>query len=161
MISHQIGDTGPAGGIVFYDKGDDTDGWRYLEAAPAEEEFQADWGADAINVTGTQIGVSTGKDNTYVIVAYLVSNDEYSAAAFKCEYFALNGYSDWFLPSKDELDLMYKNLKVNGLGGFGAGYYWSSSQHNIIDAWSQYFDDGSQHNIGKNNPVNVRPVRAF
>ena len=41
--SYKIGDTGPAGGIVFYDKGNNSDGWQYLEAAPPEFEFQANW----------------------------------------------------------------------------------------------------------------------
>jgi len=41
--SYKVGDTGPAGGIVFYDKGDDSDGWQYLEAAPPEFEFEANW----------------------------------------------------------------------------------------------------------------------
>jgi hypothetical protein len=41
--SYKVGDTGPAGGIVFYDKGDNSDGWQYLEAAPPEFEFSANW----------------------------------------------------------------------------------------------------------------------
>ena len=41
--SYKVGDTGPAGGIVFYDKGDRSDGWQYLEAAPPDFEFQANW----------------------------------------------------------------------------------------------------------------------
>jgi hypothetical protein len=41
--SYKIGDTGPAGGIIFYDKGDNSDGWQYLEAAPPEFEFTANW----------------------------------------------------------------------------------------------------------------------
>jgi len=41
--NYQIGDTGPAGGFIFYDRGDSSDSWRYLEAAPAEFEFEANW----------------------------------------------------------------------------------------------------------------------
>lgn len=41
--SYKVGDTGPAGGIVFYDKGDNSDGWQYLEAAPPEFEFTSNW----------------------------------------------------------------------------------------------------------------------
>jgi len=41
--SYKVGDTGPAGGIVFYDKGDNSDGWQYLEAAPPEFEFETNW----------------------------------------------------------------------------------------------------------------------
>ena len=42
-LVYKVGDTGPAGGIIFYDKGDNSDGWQYLEAAPAEFEFEANW----------------------------------------------------------------------------------------------------------------------
>ena len=41
--AYKVGDAGPAGGIIFYDKGDNSDGWRYLEAAPVEFEFSANW----------------------------------------------------------------------------------------------------------------------
>ena len=40
---YKVGDTGPAGGLVFIDRGENAEGWRYLEAAPAEFEFQANW----------------------------------------------------------------------------------------------------------------------
>jgi len=41
--NYKVGDTGPAGGIVFYDKGDNSNGWQYLEAAPKEFEFTTNW----------------------------------------------------------------------------------------------------------------------
>jgi hypothetical protein len=41
--SYKVGDTGPAGGIIFYDKGNSSDGWQYLEAAPSDFEFVANW----------------------------------------------------------------------------------------------------------------------
>jgi hypothetical protein len=61
-------------------------------------------------------------------------------AAQRCASLDINGYRDWFLPSKDELDLMYQNLARRGLGGFGVDYnYLSSSQRDIETAWSQVF----------------------
>ncbi len=163
MISHQIGDTGPAGGIVFYDKGDDTDGWRYLEAAPEDTEFDAEWGADDYEVY-TQTGVGTGKENTQIIV-YFLGNDETGRAAQICDSLSFNGFTDWFLPSKDELNLMYTNLKVNGLGGFSNRQYWSSSSFDSLNVWSQRFSSGFQfgdnNDSRKYNSYAVRAVRAF
>jgi TolB-like protein len=63
-VTYVVGKTGPAGGLVFYDKGSFSDGWRYLEAAPASTEKQVAWGASGVTIgrTGTEIG--TGKANT-------------------------------------------------------------------------------------------------
>jgi hypothetical protein len=71
----------------------------------------------------------------------------------------LNGYSDWFLPSKDELNQLY--LQKNVVGGFANYFYWSSSEYNYYKAWGQDFSAGYQGYDGKGNPSNVRAVRAF
>ncbi len=159
------GETGPAGGLVFYDAGDYSRGWRYLEAAPAAEEFEATWGPQSPgeNVIGTQTGVGTGKQNTQLIVAALDSAGETGRAAQLCVSLNVNGYTDWFLPSKDELSLMYGNLKVNGLGEFTGGNYWSSSEgpSNTQGAWLQVFGGGAQINYQKSYTNYVRAIRAF
>jgi uncharacterized protein (TIGR02145 family) len=70
-------------------------------------------------------------------------------------------YNDWFLPSKDELNEIYDELKVFGLGGFSDNYYWSSSEDSDVLAWYQDFSDGTQYNRNKINSVSVRACRAF
>jgi len=161
FINYAIGDTGPAGGIVFYDKGNSNDGWRYLEAAPASSEFRATWGSTNTNVsTGTAIG--TGRQNTRNITTS-------GSAAQRCLQLNINGFSDWFLPSRDELNLMYVNLAQRGLGGFRTTvdntnythWYWSSSQANISNAWVQGFSSGNQYSDYKGNTSSVRAIRAF
>jgi hypothetical protein len=128
--TYKIGETGPAGGIIFYDKGRVADGWRYLEAAPANTEFTVVWGPDKV-VAGTGTGVGSGKRNTQLIVAAYGTSE---SAARRCANLNINGCKDWFLPSQDELGLILNNLvwdnankKMRGLGGFKEGYYWSSS----------------------------------
>ena len=128
-IFYEVGKDGQVG-IVFYDKGDYSDGWRYLEAAPANTEFLADW---------------------------------YTAIQ-RCKKLDIGGYTDWRLPTKDELDLMYEKLKLNALGDFRNDCYWSSSQsnRNIHRAWSQDFDSGYQYDYtGKDLSRRVRAIRAF
>jgi TolB-like protein len=78
------------------------------------------------------------------------------------------GFSDWRLPTKDELNLMYVNLKAKNMGGFTNNWYWSSSQANNawgnnVYAWYQRFSDGDQHLDGKDkgSTYSVRAVRAF
>ena len=181
VAQYAIGDTGPAGGIVFYDKGYYSDGWRYLEAAPSDFEGYMIFGyykeSDDGNIirSGTAYGIGFGKLNTEILVgdmgdAAYTSRDgttktEYYAARL-CDTYTYGGYSDWFLPSRDELNLMYLNLHKANLGGFANGiFWWSSSEDeryaNI--AWRQSFHNGSQSNydVERDWDYRVRAVRAF
>jgi hypothetical protein len=139
-----------------------SNGWRYLEAAPSEIEFTAQWGAYEKNVSGTVTAIGRGKQNTQIIADYLRQIGESGKAAQLCVALNFDGFNDWYLPSQDELNLMYTNLKQKGLGHFGAVWYWSSSQTNTIYAWLQHFGDGRQGTNGaKNDTDSVRAVRAF
>jgi hypothetical protein len=156
---YKIGDAGPAGGIVFYDKGNNNGGWRYLEAAPAHTDFTAEWGAYGNVIKGTATGMGSGKRNTELIVNYLRGREETGRAAQLWD--ALLAEDNWFLPSKDELNLMYTNLKTKGLGGFKNEYYWSSSEDDNISSWYQDFRDGRMSNGDKNKSRSVRAARRF
>jgi hypothetical protein len=159
----RVGGPGPAGGIVFYDKGIYSDGWRYMEAAP-RDLGTAEWGPyETVGGTGTAAG--NGKRNTELIVNRLRQLGESGRAAQLCDAYSYGGYSDWFLPSEDELDLMYRNLAAKGLGGFNTTenyqWYWSSSEYNTDIALGQRFSDGLQGGTFKNYTHSVRAVRAF
>jgi len=158
---YKVGDIGPAGGVVFYDKGTFSNGWRYLEAAPVETEFRAEWGAHERDVAGTGTAVGSGKQNTQIIIDRLKQLNENGRAAQLCANLNFDGFNDWFLPNKDELALMYRNLKQRGLGGFGNNWYWSSSQGSRNVVWLQGFSDGSQGSNYKNNTFSVRAARQF
>jgi len=159
--TYKVGDIGPAGGIIFYDRGFVSDGWRYLEAAPAGTDFTAQLKASGKDVADIGTTVGSGKRNTQRIVYRLKILGENNCATQICVGMNINGYTDWFLPSKDELDLIYKNLKQKGLGGFSNEWYWSSSLVNN-SAWSQRFNDGSQLNRASRSTMYlVRAVRAF
>jgi hypothetical protein len=69
------------------------------------------------------------------------------------------GYADWYLPSKNELNELYTNRVA--IGGFGSGYYWSSSEYDAPDAWFQSLGDGSQPEFLKSYTCSVRAVRSF
>ena len=132
-IEYNVGDTGPAGGLVFYiNPNHETDGWRYLEAAPSDcpgndNSDRIQWGNICWRTTcATTTAIGTGKANTQKIVNI---QGKGSYAAKLCCGLTLNGFSDWFLPSKDELNLMYENLHLHLLGGFASDLYWSSSEY--------------------------------
>jgi TolB-like protein len=71
------------------------------------------------------------------------------------------GFTDWHLPSRGELELMYKNLKQKGLGGFSESRYWSSNQSSDKLAWYFSFINNSQGSVEKIATYSVRAVRTF
>lgn len=162
--TYPIGGTGPAGGYIFYDKGYYSDSWRYLEAAPLSTEWMArEWCSCGTLIGGTETGIGTGQSNTTIIVAWLDSHGKTDCAAQVCDALVYGGYSDWFFPSKDELNLMYENLHniATSVGGFDL-HYWSSSEDEFCTAWYQIFGNGAQANdAGKQSFKKVRAVRAF
>jgi hypothetical protein len=160
LVSYEIGDIGPAGGIVFYIT---DDGLHGFEAAPSDQAIPfspgAEWGCFGTDITGADgIVIGTGKQNTADILAGCF---EAGIAARLAGDFSLNSYSDWFLPSKDELNELNMNKDV--VGGFASNGYWSSSESSDTDdhAWLQTFDDGLQNSANKYFTFGVRAVRAF
>ncbi len=162
-VEYNVGDTGPAGGKIFYVNPNAGDEWTYLEAAPGDISFvQWGGGGTSVNTTGTDIG--TGVSNTAAIVAKLGDNGGTNYAAKICSEYTRNYfgviYNDWFLPSRDELDELYG--QKGSVGNFESSYYWSSSETDSDSAWLQNFADGVQADGGdKGGDRYVRAVRAF
>jgi hypothetical protein len=154
-----VGQSGPGGGIVFYDKGNNNDGWQFLECSPTDESIGIEWGCNNLNISGTQLSVGSGETNTSLIVA---GCNQINFAAKLCDNLTLNSQNDWFLPSVNELNLMYKNLHLNGQGNFNnmTVEYWSSSETSSNGAW-RFFGPGLASNSGKLSLHYVRAVRAF
>lgn len=67
--------------------------------------------------------------------------------------------SNWRLPTKSELNEMYVQLHLQGIGNFSSAFYWSSSEYDSDHAWNLYFDYGYQYANNKDNHLRVRPVR--
>jgi DUF1680 family protein len=161
------GDIGPAGGIIFYvNPNYATDQWRYLEAAPFDQSAGATWGCFRKQIAGARgTAVGTGRQNTKDMLA--ACPDPGTAAAL-CANLEVNGVTGWFLPSRDELALVYRNLKATGAADFGdAGRpdnfsYWASSQLTAdMAAHVDFADLGRQHFDDKDFPRRVRAIRAF
>jgi hypothetical protein len=188
----QVGDIGPGGGRVFYVSsvafeqvgatGTMCKTWcKYLEAAPTtgaspwSDTFYG-WSGNIdtlIGTTGTAIG--TGYKNTKAIIAQ--SNVANKAASVSQAYRGPNDLTDWFLPSKDELNQLcrwergnsisdlpcYQGTNNSGIGatGFVENYYWSSSEFSATNAWSQPFAGEPTDFYGKNDTNWARAIRAF
>jgi len=105
--------------------------------------------------TATALG--TGNANTNTIVT---NQGAGNYAAKLCADLEVGGYSDWYLPSKDELNKLYLNSVAIGDFNLWADY-WSSTESSSTNAWRQYFNDGSQVITDKGLTIRARAVRAF
>ena len=192
-----VGVQGPGGGTVFYV---DTEGryndFDYLEVAPDDASSGVAWSTttpdcglladtdcqsaflttsgEALNL----LAIGMGRAATAAIIARHdagtpVAKTDYAAGV--ADAYTTPTASDWFLPSRDELNEVCKYARNTGQaagadivctggelrGGFSSGYYWSSSEFDVNVAWGQYFLTGNQGYIAKYPTFFVRPVRAF
>ena len=159
---YKIGDM-TQGGIVFYI---DESGEHGLVsdtvdlASPANAaDFTHQWSTEYEDTGASGDGIGAGAMNTLLIVS-AQRGDTDSAARLRADL-VRGGYGDWYLPSKEELNLMYKNLNVPGLVGFESTFYWSSTENGSNGAWIQVFSNGDQNNHDKFNNDRVWAVRAF
>ena len=147
-VMYVIGDTGPAGGKVFHI----TDGGLHGLEAASVDQASSTWGCDTTLIAGANgLAVGTGAQNTADII--------FSCATASAASVAASYGPGWFLPSKDELNLLYTQKGV--VGGFASDVYWSSSQVSSGIAWGQFFLNGFQNYFNKTDTVRVRAVRAF
>ncbi|MGU3373804.1 hypothetical protein [Chryseobacterium sp. M5A1_1a] len=161
------GAIGASGGYIFYDKGETTDGWRYLEAAPNNLTYngsdKVQWGCPFDIINQTQSVMGSGPANTTRIVSQC---SDANSAARLCDNYAVNGLTDWFLPSEDELMAFYKsanNVYNIASNNVSQKYYWSSTEvpgSNQVKILEGYI--GNMWSYTKDyNMVRVRPVRRF
>lgn len=128
------------------------------------------WSPVANTIIGTKTALGTGKANTDRIVRSQVYEFPENLEEFKnisaaqiCFYIIKNGdYTDWFLPSKDELNKLYANKdKLPDFTKEGRDYYWSSSEVSQNEAWIQSFTTGKQSTYAKTGEILFSPIRSF
>ena len=153
-----IGDIGPGNGIIFFDKGSVSNGWRYLEAAPSDQAVAVKWGTPLNNFVGsTSVTVGSGFENSWIVFDHGIFVGSGLSIALGLEF---GGKSDWFLPSRDELRELW--MQRNIVGQFSnTSSYWSSSEYNTTRAWTLDFQQQSRIAIDKQNTARVRAIRRF
>jgi len=147
------------GGKIAYLDGT---GLHGLIAAATDQSTGIVWAVaafeDSLVPGGTHTGMGTGAANTANIIAQNGAGGTY-AAGLAGEYVS-GVYSDWYLPSRDELNQLY--LHQAAIGGFDeSASYWSSSEDDSDRAWYEWFRTGSRNSTLKNNVFKVRAVRSF
>jgi hypothetical protein len=158
------------GGLIFFVDTTNAYPFEGLVAAASDQSTDAEWGCSGTNLNGSDPNVvpelediGDGQANTTAIVN---SCSQSGIAAKLCDDLTLNGYNDWFLPSKDELFSMLIQI---GLGPSGSGpnignfadAYWSSTEESSGTAWELNFTNGIGGTRSKDSSLSVRAVRAF
>ncbi len=144
------------GGIVFYV---DSTGFHGLTTSTIDQSNSLKWfNGSFIQTSATGAKVGTGMENTNAIIN---AQGPGIYAAGICDNLKINDFGGWFLPSKDELNLLYLQ-KVNGkVGEFPCSFYWSSTESSNNGAWSQSFSNGANSSANKDGSYGVRVIRAF
>ena len=178
--TYSIGDIGPGGGFVFQI---DSNGIHGKEIAPLTTEFQSQWGCYSTNISGTEKGINTGITNSTIILQYHGNINFYTnpaqcqefvnpvgviqstgdVAAKNCADLIFNEFDDWYLPSIDELELVYLNLHSNELGDINTSILSSSTQNEAdfkqFDVFQ--FSNGTKWGNWKHDLTRHRAIRNF
>jgi hypothetical protein len=152
------------GGTIAYilqsgDPGYDAGVQHGLVATATDTAANAVWGCPTTAITGADgIVIGTGNQNTIDIMAGCATA---GIAARLCGDLSEGGYSDWYLPSKNELNKLY--LNKDAIGGFtsSTSVYWSSTESDTFGAWVQNFNDGTSNFASKSSNPSVRAIRSF
>ena len=171
----QIGDTFQGGIIAyFFNTGD-------IGYVPGEKHgiiveypdssSSETWGDANHNVVGTNTIIGTGDTSTAAIMAD--STTTASTAAYRADNLSIGLYTDWFLPSKDELVKIQNGIgngatgtnssgiPNNNIGGFSGANYWSSSQSSVDNAFVVFMPNGTTSSVIKTGIRSNRAARYF
>ena len=179
----RVGDIGPGGGVVFFDAGRSLPWGRYLEAAPSSTEAVGlPWHPRATGVRTVFQALPWAKQQPERIAGKLIGRGSantrravrvYGAGSYAARYAAslvVNGKDDWFLPSHDELTLMYTVMQTADvqMDPLKRSFYWSSSEYDLNNTWTVNFKDGQMFDRLKDTvptasikAIRVRAIRAF
>lgn len=173
ITGYTVGDFAQ-GGIVFWV---DESGLHGLVCAKSDQDGGSGerWYAGTNgNTRAKGHGPYSGEANTIRIIATQVAigDDSTTYAARVCNELQITEggktYGDWYLPSKEELNLMYANkttiddtATTNSGSAFAGAAYWSSTEGVSSNAWSQSFDTGTQSKLSRSSSARIRAVRAF
>jgi len=163
---YNLRDFGPGGGYIFYiNPNSSTDGWTYLESFPNAgiEDSTGPWTSSDLSTVlngNTLSTVGSGYDNTMAIL----NQSGYTGSS--CPKYCVeldNGYSDWFMPSFDEVVLLRNNLYLYGLGNFSpTASYWTSTESSATFGFRYKIGTGVYDGTHvKSSFYNYRAIRRF
>jgi hypothetical protein len=144
---------GPAGGIIIYLDGNGGG----IEVA--DTSFIGLWGCPGTNIDALNTTIGNGLSNTQTMIQ---NCSDVNTAANKCNNLTYNGFSDWYLPSIDELKLIYDHAYLTNQSGLPVAFYLSSNQADQDNFKSINFGSGNEHAISKSTSGYMCvPIRTF
>ncbi len=122
--------------------------------------------SNIVNLVSSATSTWNGQGNTNLLKA---QSGATSGAWKLCDDYSNGGFTDWYLPSVDEWNLLWNNrfnvnkTLTNIVGAAQIGYdtYWSSSEGNIVSAYVFYANLGSASSLSKSTAYSVRAIRQF
>jgi hypothetical protein len=140
----------------------------------ASEDLATDpqWGCRGAEVGGTSRTIGSGRANTASVAAFHDNLPAYytnprqchnandgTVAAKLAEDAEINGFSDWFIPTRDEALVLFENREL--LGGFSSDDYWSSCESNRQNACAMSYVTGATFSATKDSHKKIRLIRYF
>ena len=176
-LNYTIGETGPTSGIIAYDKGQYTNGWRYIEVAQ-NDMVNEEWGCDQSQIEDAEYdAIGTGYQNiianmqfhnnltNYYLNPIICSVTSDGSVSAKTALTYMVNANDWFIPSIDELVIIRNNLSTLNLGNFdNTGYYWSFTENDATNL--KTIDFSNEQSVPSlkvliPNTTKVRCIRYF
>jgi hypothetical protein len=155
-VTYTIGQSA-LGGVIAYINGGGSTGTSGLVTTVSDISTSTEWGCVGTTISGADgTAIGTGNQNTIDIMAGCATA---GIAARICGDLTQSGYSDWYLPSKDELNALYTNKA--SIGGFANDAYWSSTEYLSSAAYYEDFSNGFVTAAPKDSYLYVRAVRSF
>lgn len=160
--TYTAGQPGPFNGLIAFAKDTYSEGWKYIEISTSDL-LQEEWGCTTASIgLASNDEIGTGLMNSIAIANYhqginyfanpnLCSNLNNGTVTAKSALLSAPTQLNWFLPSIEELQLMYTNLHLNGQGNFENTIYWSSTQATSNTAYGLDFNTGTVIEIPKNS----------
>ncbi len=151
----KLGDPYQGGKIAFLD----ATGEHGMIVSPSDLISQCEWGCNGNEINGAEsTKYGSGQQNTNDI---LIGCNQVNSAAKICDNYSVDNYSDWFLPSINELQIIYDNRVVLNIDAIGTStFYWSSTEYNANNAKGFSFSGTSAYSA-KNNLYSVLAIRYF
>lgn len=173
--TYSIGNPGPKNGIVAYDKGSYSDGWRYIEVADRNLPL-TEWGCTNLGIENAEFStIGSGLQNNYAILnshnnltnyytnpSICSSSNNGTVVSKNIINQFYNNSKEWFIPSYEELELIYNNISTPQFMTFPNSFYWSSTEIDFTKVKVINLQTGTTSIVSKNNhTIKTITIRYF